>query len=319
MRKMLGVAAIITAFMLLVPLAVLGEEKVTQENVTQTAVLQNKKEKKGDIFKVYNHETKEITEMSAEDYIFCVVAAEMPALYEVEALKAQAVASYTYACYKREENKGEGYDISTDFNTDQSFKSEEKAREDWGENADLYVEKIKKAIKSVTGQKITYKGETILAVYHAVSCGVTYSAKDVWGKEIKYLQSVDSNGDKTAKNYMQTFEYDENELKEKLTPLVSRKKENTPLLGQMESKKNGFVESVKIYGQKVSGSDIRTALGLASSNFKFEKIDGIYVFTTLGYGHGVGMSQKGADCLAKEGMNYKKILSHYYKGTKITN
>lgn len=318
MKKMLGIAAIITAFMLLVPLAVLGEEKVIKENVAQTAVLQNKKEKKEDIFKVYNHQTKEITEMSAEDYIFCVVAAEMPALYEVEALKAQAVAAYTYACYKREENKGEGYDISTDFNADQSFKSEEKAREDWGENADEYVEKIKKAVKSVIGQKITYKGKTILAVYHAVSCGVTYSAKDVWGKEIKYLQSADSEGDKTAKNYMQTFKFKEGELEEKLSPLISGKKENTPLLGQMESKENGLVENVKIYGQKVSGSDIRTALGLASSNFKFEKIDGIYIFTTFGYGHGVGMSQKGADCLAKEGMNYKKILNHYYKGTKIT-
>ncbi len=317
MRKMLGIAAIITAFMLLVPLSVLGEGKLTQENIVQTVVLQ--KEEKEDIFKVYNHETKEITEMSAEDYIFCVVAAEMPALYEVEALKAQAVASYTYACHKREENKGKEYDISTDFNTDQSFKLEEKAREDWGENADEYVEKIKKAIKSVKGQKITYKGETILAVYHAVSCGVTYSAKDVWGKEIKYLQSTDSKGDKTAKNYMQTFQFAESELEEKLSPLISGKKENTPLLGKMESKENGLVEKVEIYGQKVLGSEIRTALGLASSNFKFEKIDGIYTFTTLGYGHGVGMSQKGADCLAKEGMNYKKILSHYYKGTKITN
>ena len=319
MKKMLGVAAIITAFMLLVPLAVLGEEKVTQGNVAQTQLLQNNVEKKEDIFKVYNHETKEITEMSADDYIFCVVAAEMPALYEVEAIKAQAVASYTYACYKREENNGKEYDISTDFNTDQSFKSEEKAREDWGENADLYVEKIKKAIKSVTGQKITYKGKTILAVYHAVSCGVTYSAKDVWGKEIKYLQSADSKGDETAKNYMQTFQFKESELAEKLEPLITSKKGNTPLLGQMEIKENGLVESVKIYGQKVSGSEIRTALGLASSNFKFEKVDGIYVFTTLGYGHGVGMSQKGADCLAKEGMNYKKILKHYYTGTAIAN
>lgn len=318
MRKMLGVAAIITAFMLLVPLAVLGEEKVTQENVTQTAVLQNKKEKKGDIFKVYNHETKEITEMSAEDYIFCVVAAEMPALYEVEALKAQAVASYTYACYKREENKDKEYDISTDFNTDQSFKSEEKAREDWGENADLYVEKIKKAIKSVTGQKITYKGETILAVYHAVSCGVTYSAKDVWGKEIKYLQSADSNGDKTAKKYMQTFEFSESELKEKLGTLISKPEDNTPLLGEVKAKGNGLVEYVKVYGQKVKGSDIRTALGLASSNFKFEKNDGKYIFTTLGYGHGVGMSQNGANVLANEGKNYKQILKHYYTGTKIS-
>ena len=153
MKKMLCVTAIITAFMLLVPLAVLGKGKEQKEIAVPTVAVSKNKEKKTDVFKVYNHETKEITEMSAEDYIFCVVVAEMPALYEVEALKAQAVASYTYACYKREENSTKEYDISTDFNADQSFKSIEKARQDWGENADLYVEKIKNAVKSVIGQK----------------------------------------------------------------------------------------------------------------------------------------------------------------------
>ncbi|MBR2039785.1 MAG: stage II sporulation protein D [Clostridia bacterium] len=318
MKKMMCITAIITAFMLLVPLAVLGEGSDSEVAVTQTAAVVKTEKKKTDIFKVYNHETKEITEMSADDYIFCVVAAEMPALYNVEAIKAQAVASYTYACYKREENKSKEYDISTDFNTDQSFKTEEKARADWGENAQEYVNKIKNAIKEVSSEKITYKGETILAVYHAVSSGVTYSAEDVWGKKIDYLKSVDSAGDKTAKKYMQTFEFPESELKEKLGSLISKPKDNTPLLGEVKAKENGLVEYVKVYGNKIKGSDIRTALGLASSNFKFEKNDGKYIFTTLGYGHGVGMSQNGANVLANEGKNYKQILKHYYTGTKIS-
>lgn len=318
MKKMMCITAIITAFMLLVPLAVLGEGSDSETTVTQVAAVVKTEKKKTDVFKVYNHESKEITQMSADDYIFCVVAAEMPALYDVEAIKAQAVASYTYACYKREENKAKEYDISTDFNADQSFKTEEKARTDWGENADEYVKKIKDAIKEVSGEKITYKGEVILAVYHAVSSGVTYSAEDVWGKKIEYLKSVDSSGDKTAKKYMQTFEFSESDLKEKLSSLVTNPKDNTPLLGEVNAKENGLVEYVKVYGQKVKGSDIRTALGLASSNFKFEKTDGRYIFTTLGYGHGVGMSQNGANVLANEGKNYKQILKHYYEGTKIS-
>lgn len=315
---MMCITAIITAFMLLVPLAVFGEGNDGAVTVTQTAAVVKKEKKKTDIFKVYNHETKEITKMSAEDYIFCVVSAEIPALYNVEAIKAQAVASYTYACYKREENKANEYDISTDFNTDQSFKTMEKAREDWGENADEYVNKIKNAIKAVSGEKITYKGNTILSVYHAVSSGITYSAEDVWGKKIEYLKSVDSAGDKTAKKYMQTFEFSESELKEKLSSLISKAKDNTPLLGEITAKENGLVEYVKICGEKIKGSDIRTTLNLASSNFKFEKTDGKYIFTTLGYGHGVGMSQNGANVLASEGKNYKEILKHYYRGTKIS-
>ena len=317
MKKMMYIALIITAIMLLMPLAVLGKGEEKKEIAVETAAPISKPTTKKDIFRVYDTQNKTINQMSAEDYIFGVVAAEMPALYETEALKAQAVASYTYACYKRNINSKKDYDITTDFTTDQSFKTEEKARADWGEKADEYTKKLKSIINSVKGETICYKNEPILAVYHAVSSGTTYSAKDVWGKEIKYLQSVSSEGDRLADNYTVVLEFSESDLKEKLLPLVSKQKENMALLSNIVTKDNGLVESIKIAGEKVDGSKIRSALNLPSTNFSFEKTQGNYIFTCLGYGHGVGMSQKGADYMAKQGYNYKEILSHYYINTSV--
>lgn len=313
MKKMMCIAAIITSVMLLMPLAVLGKTE-EQENIIATlAPITKPQPNKTMSFRVLDKESGKITEMSADEYIFGVVAAEMPALYDVEALKAQAVASYTYACYKKDQNGKEDYDITTDFTTDQSFKTETQAIKDWGEKADEYVKKIKEAIKAVSGQTLCYENKPILAVYHAVSSGETYSAKDVWGKEISYLQSVPSEGDKLASNYTAVLEFSE----DKISSIAKEKEDDSPCLSSLKSKSNGLVETVKLYGKEITGSELRSALELPSTNFKFEKKDGKYIFTCLGYGHGVGMSQKGADYLAKQGYTYKQILNHFYKGVKI--
>ncbi len=316
MKKMMLISAIISAVMLLMPLAVLGQVEKPKTEAIETAAPIKEKNKNKDIFRVYDKATNKTTEMAADEYIFGVIAAEMPALYETQALKAQAVAAYTYACYKRELNKKADYDITTDFSTDQSYKTEEKAREDWGDNAEEYVQKIKSVIKSVSGKCMYYENKPIFAAYHAVSSGKTYSAKDVWGKEIEYLKSVESKGDMESKKYEAVLEFSEEELEEKLLSLVSKKK-NKEILGDIKAKKSGLVESIKVYGNDVSGSEIRSALGLPSSNFKIEKKDGKYIFNCLGYGHGVGMSQHGANYMAKQGYNYKQILCHYYKGITI--
>ena len=317
MKKMMLISVIISAFMLLLPLAVLGQVENVETEVVETAAPVKQENKVKDVFRVFDKATQKTIEMYADDYIFGVVATEMPALYETEALKAQAVAAYTYACYKRNLSKNSDYDITTDFTTDQSFKTEEKAREDWGEKAEEYVKKIKSAIKSVSGKCIYYEDQPIFAAYHAVSCGKTYSAKDVWGKEIKYLKSVDSSGDKESKKYAAVLEFSASQLDEKLLPLIEDKNKNAPILGTLKAKKNGLVEIVEVYGNKVSGSEIRSALGLPSSNFNLEKKEGKYIFNCLGYGHGVGMSQQGANFMAKQGHNYKQILSYYYSDVTI--
>ncbi len=317
MKKMMCIGAVISAFMLLMPLSALSvEEKVEPPTLETVAPIQKAEDEKN-IFRVLNKETGEVSEMEAREYIFGVVAAEMPALYEDEALKAQAVASYTYAYCKRQQNAQKEYDITTDFNTDQSFKTREKAISDWGEKGEEYANKIQAAVDGVEGQLITYKNEPILAVYHAVSSGQTYSAKDVWGQNYDYLQSVSSSGDKLANKYMNVLEFSEDELSQKLKAVADKKDSKSPIIGEIKHKNNGLINTVKVYGEKISGSDFRSALGLDSTNFTFEKKSGKYIFTCYGYGHGVGMSQNGANYMAKQGYSYAQILSHYYQGTKI--
>lgn len=158
-----------------------------------------------------------LTEISADDYIFGVVAAEMPALYETEALKAQAVAAYTFACVKKAENAGKSYDLTSDPAVDQSFITREKAKEKWGDKADEYSAKIENAVKSVKDYMITCGGTPILAVYHAISSGKTEDCKEVWGKDIPYLKPVSSEGDKLAPSYLSSAEFTAEVLKQKLS------------------------------------------------------------------------------------------------------
>ncbi len=322
MKKMMCVGAILTFFMLFLPIGALSDssDEVNLPSKSSQSVTNTDKtyeEELNDTFNVLDKSTGKITKMSAEEYIFGVVAAEMPALYEEEALKAQAVAAYTYACYKREGNKGKEYDITTDYSTDQSFKTEAQAIKDWGSNADEYVKKIKAAVSSVKGEKITYNGKPILAVYHSVSSGQTFDVKDVWGGDYPYLKSASSAWDKLAKNYTKTYEATTDELKEKLADYITEDKKSDYLLDNFKSQDNGLVISCEVYGNEISGSELREALELASTCFKYEKSGEVYKFTSYGYGHGVGMSQHGADYLAEIGYSYKEILSHYYKNTEI--
>ncbi len=320
MKKMMFIALTLTLFMLILPIGVLGKETKALTDVvvkSEKNDVQTIQAVKNDTFRVLDKVTGKVTEMSAQSYIFGVVAAEMPALYEVEALKAQAVTAYTFACYKREQNKEKEYDISTDFTTDQSFKTEEQALKDWGEKGSEYAEKIKNAINTVSGEMLTYNGKPILAVYHALSCGQTYSAKEVWGSEIPYLQSVPSAGDKLAENYISVLEFTEEELKTKLSALFPEDTKKQAILGETVSANSGLVKTLELFGKEVAGSEIREKLGLSSSNFKYEKNEDKYLFTSYGYGHGVGMSQKGADYMAKQGYSYKEILKHYYTGVQI--
>lgn len=316
MKKVICIALILMVFMLLLPLCGLKSKGQNAQN--------NQKElqvaKSADIltkeFRVYDKESDKVTKMSAEDYIFGVVAAEMPALYHNEALKAQAVAAYTYTLYKLKQNEDKDYDITTDYTIDQSFIALTEAKEKWGENSDKYIKKIKEAVQTVSGEALYYNGEVALTVYHAVSGGTTYSAKDVWSKEIPYLQSVSSEGDKLANNYVSKVEFSKSELKKRLNSAFNIK-DKDEILSDRETTELGLVKTVKVFGQKISGSDLRETLELNSSNFDFEQKNGKYIFTVYGYGHGVGMSQYGADYMAKQGYTYKEILAHYYTDCEI--
>ena len=268
-------------------------------------------------FLVLNSKTNEISEISYEEYVFGVVAAEMPALYEEEALKAQSVAAYTYALRKKELNKSQKYDISNDFSIDQSYITKSEAKEKWGEKAEEYIEKIEKAVKDTAGYTVTYNGQLANTVYHALSCGKTENCKDVWGTDIEYLRSVSSDWDKQAANWKTTQKFSAEELCEKFKDYVTITETEDNIFGKSVVSENGSVKTIEILGKEIEGETVRDLLQLRSQNFKVKKTDEGYTFTVLGYGHGVGMSQYGANVMAQQGSNFKEILTHYYKGCKI--
>lgn len=236
---------------------------------------------------------------SFEDYIIGVVAAEMPASYNSEALKAQAVASRTYALRALENAPSLSYS-----SIGQAYITENEMRSRWGSEYNTYYKKIKDAVSSTKGIIAVYEGKPILAAFCASSGGKTEESQNVWGQAMPYLIGVDSHWD--SKN-TQTLSFTENEL--------------TSILGgipEIQSlTQSGYVQSVFAGGRKLSGIEVRQRLGLKSANFYLSRSNGKVYVTTRGYGHGVGMSQTGANAMADEGCTFDEILSHYYPGTDL--
>ena len=267
--------------------------------------------------RVLNNETGQTETYTLADYLFGVVSAEMPALYEPEALKAQAVAAYTFYLRKKETNSQKDYDITNDYSQDQAFISPAAAKEKWGSNADSYETKIRAAINSVLYKKVTYNGQIAATVYHAISFGKTETAADVWGGEYPYLVSVDSNFDKFATNYLSVVTFTAAELKTALSGVAEVKNLTENCFSAKTLTTAGSVKSLKVGGTTVSGAKIRKALNLRSTDFDIAFENGTYTFTVRGYGHAIGMSQFGANYLAQQGKTWQEILLYYYTGCQI--
>ncbi|MBE6781345.1 MAG: stage II sporulation protein D [Ruminococcaceae bacterium] len=303
-------------FMLLLPITAGAKTETKVEGLLASGENITEEEKLSKV-KVLMSDTKEITEFSLEDYLFGVVAAEMPALYEEDALKAQTVAAYTYFLRKKESNAQQDYDITDDYTVDQAFVTPEEARKKWSDSAETYERKIRNAVLDVMYKKLTYDSKLAATVYHAISFGVTENASEVWGGQYPYLVSVDSSFDKLADNYLSTVNLTSEELKTALSGKAEVKSLTENCVSDIKRTKAGSVKSVSISGVSVSGSDIRKALELRSSDFDVSFADGVYTFTVRGYGHFIGMSQNGANYMAKQGKNWQEILLHYYPGCKI--
>lgn len=267
--------------------------------------------------KVLMSATGEVSEFSLEDYLFGVVAAEMPALYEGEALKAQTVAAYTYYLRKSETHAADGYNISDDYTVDQAFVTPEAAAEKWGDGAKEYENKIRSAVKSVMGQKLTYDGALAATVYHAISSGKTENAQDVWGGDYPYLISVDSSFDKLASGYLSTVSKSAEEVKTALASIAEIGDLTINCFSDPVRSEAGGIKTINVAGKSASGSDVRRLLGLRSTDFDVAFDGSSYTFTVRGYGHGIGMSQNGANYMAQQGKTYSDILLHYYPGCKI--
>lgn len=317
------ILTVLTLSFLLMPLlAVEDKSSALSETPTSASKEEENKEEqeKHNIIKLYISETGKTEEIGAEDYIMGVVAAEMPAEYHEEALKAQAVAAYTYLCRKQGENSDKEYEITDDSTIDQGYISKEKRYERWGDNAETYENKISAAVKAVSGKILTYEGKPILAAYHAISPGKTESAMNVWNVDLPYLKPVSSVGDLLVDGFLSEAVISVEDFKKAITELgASPENEPSSYIGEATKSESGTVLKINICGKEISGTELRNKLGLRSAAFdmSFSAEKG-FVFTVKGYGHGVGMSQTGANYLAKQGKNYEDILKFYYSGVEIS-
>ncbi|MBQ3109624.1 MAG: stage II sporulation protein D [Clostridia bacterium] len=267
---------------------------------------------------VFNHETQNVTTMTMEDYLTGVVAAEMPAAFETEALKAQAVAARTYTMYKKGSNDHDA-DVCTDHSHCQAYLSEEKMRTNWGEAYDFYLSKVKACVLETRGEILTYNDEPILAVFHSMGGGQTVNSGDVWGSQLPYLVSVPSPGEEVGTNYYSTHSLPFEEFAKTIKTAYPEAEINSFLDVSVPTlSESGHVKSVLIGKVSVPGTEIRKLFNLRSTKFTLTFSEGNVTFNVTGYGHGVGMSQYGANAMAKEGKTYKEILSHYYQGATLT-
>ncbi len=259
--------------------------------------------------RVLNSKTEELATMDLEDYIVGVVAAEMPASFSLEALKAQAVASRTFALYKIKSSKND-YDVVTDV-SDQAYITMDEMHEKWQNDFFQYYPKVREAVEETKNKILTFNGEVICAFYFAMSNGYTEETALVFGDTQDYLKSVESPWEKDLKNFEVTITLSQEEFCQKLD--ISCEKIN---ISDIDYSKTGRVNSLKINNKTFKGAVVRSLLGLRSTDFSIDVSDDITI-TTRGYGHGVGMSQYGANEMAKLGKNYEEILNYYYQDVKL--
>ena len=257
--------------------------------------------------------------LSMRDYIVSVLAGEMPAAYDDNALKAQALACVTLARYMQQHNKNNaslsGGVISTDPGSYQGYMSVEDMKARWGENFSQYYRKLCRAVDEVLPYALYYDGGPILAAFHAVSPGKTESAEVVWGDRIPYLVSCESEGDRLSPDYASGKTVLPEELKNTLGLTPDGPPESW--LGESEYTEAGTLLAIEICGETFTGAGLRKAFILRSAAVKLTFDGESFVFSVCGYGHGVGLSQYGADYYARQGMDWREIALHYYPGAEI--
>lgn len=325
--KLYGVLCVVVAIiMLLAPLASISFEKEPTENVTESSSAAEKTEKtdnpSDDTISVFMTADSETEVMDMRDYIIGAVSAEVPASYHKEAIKAQALAAVTFAEYRKKNGSNEnigGADISDDSSVHQGYMTKAQMQEKWGDAFDTYYQKISDAVDEVLDKIIIYDGEPIMAAYHAISSGKTESAANVWGEDVAYLQTVDSRWDKDSSRYSSEVIYSASELRKLLENVSGAdfRSDESDWIKIKSTSDAGTVLEAEVCGVEMTGMEMRKLLSLRSPVFETEYTDGEFVFTVSGYGHGVGMSQNGADSMAQEGYTYDEIIAHYYPGAVI--
>lgn len=291
----------------------------TPDSTKKSEPKNGKSSPSAETLRVWFPDEKKTVETNLRSYLICTTAGEMPAAYEKEALCAQALASATLVRRLiREGNVVDGSDnavVAADAGTNQAYMSEEEMKKRWGDDYEKWHGRLEEAVDTVINYEIEYNDEPILAAFHAISSGVTESAENVWGKDIPYLTGVESVGDKLAPNYASSVTVDDEQLKKTLG--IESDKTGNELIREARYTSAGTLIEVTIGGKRFTGDRLRKAFSLRSSGIRFSFADGKTTLSVVGYGHGVGLSQYGADYYARQGYTWRDIIAHYYPGTQI--
>ena len=310
-----------------------GENKIEkkEENINENLKEDNKNEKddsknyqykKYGTIRLLHKNTGTVEEVPIDEYLYHVVSAEMPVNFEKEALKAQAIVARTYTIHKIQNKKHDNADICDDSKCCQAWVSKDVRFSRWEEDKrESNWKKIQESVDETKGKIITYDDKPINAFFHANSGGTTEIPVNVWGgSNLPYLQVVETSGEEGYNQFSSEVKLTKEELLEKLKKkyldisIDFNKDDEIKILQYTDSNR---VKTVKFGNHELAGVETRQILGLRSTNFEIIKEKGNIIFKVKGYGHGVGMSQTGADSMAKKGKNADEIIHHFYKDIEI--
>lgn len=328
-RQAMGTGLALTVLLFLLPGILVGQMHVEEEPVlpAQSAAPEAVEtvggcRDRGKVVRLARQDGT-IDELTLEDYLWGVVAAEMPASFEPEALKAQAAAARTYTIRLQSAvtPKHENAQLCDDSTCCQAYVERKDAEARWGLQAGLFGDKITDAISKTDGLGVLYEGKPIQAVFFSSAAGSTVDAVEVWGSAVDYLKSVDSPEGEEVPNYRTQVTLTAQEVKERVLgayPGADLSGEPSTWFGTPEYSAGGSVAKVMVGGMELTGAQVRALFELRSATFSIKLQNGdTFLFDVTGYGHGVGMSQYGANAMAKEGADYREILTWYYTGTEV--
>lgn len=321
-KTVMMISTLLIAVSFLVPsLLVLpysNENAVNKPKNEQKGVPRPKESEPAAEVAVYRSVSNTVEKIPLEKYVMGVVASEMPAEFEEEALKAQALAARTYIVnhllYSKDQHLPKNADVS-DTIQHQVYKNEKELKLLWGKDYEWKMKKVAEAVEATQGQILTYDNKPINASFFSTSNGYTENAEEYWSTPAPYLKSVESPWDLDSPKFSGKKVFSIKEFQKRLGINL----ENSNDLGTITARTSGNkVAKVSIGGKTFSGREIREKLELQSTDFSWEKKGDSIIVTTKGYGHGVGMSQYGANGMAKEGKKYEEIVKHYYQGISIS-
>ncbi|WP_273831810.1 stage II sporulation protein D [Guptibacillus sedimenti] len=320
MKRIVGSLILFAAILILLPSILVLPFGATETKPQTSEGNQMKKEKITEAVEVdvpvFRSDQKETISIPIEDYVKGVVAAEMPSDFNMEALKAQALTARTFVVTKLKNPSANLPDqaVVTDTIQDQVYKDQAQLKKAWGEEFDEKYARIEEAVQATTGQILTYEGNPIYASFFSTSNGYTENSEDYWENKAPYLRSVESPWDVDSPKYEDKATFTVAEFEQKLGVDLSNNS-----IGSIENLTEGKrVAEVSVGGKTFTGREIRDLLGLRSSDFTWERVGDTINVVTKGYGHGVGMSQYGANGMAEDGKAYADIVKHYYQGVAIS-